>query len=169
MPSTAPLWPSITPTGSPCAPSSTGDVPLVEAWLRAPHIQPWYEHPESWGTELAERRSEFRFISHWIAEFEGQAIGFCQYYDCYDSKEYEDWGIDIPARNEIYSIDYLIGDPACLRQGCGTAMIRELLQKLRALGAKRIIVAPDEQNAASNRALEKCGFTHNGNRYEYKT
>lgn len=142
------------------------DIERVERWLAAPHAQPWFEHPEEWLREIHERRGAFRFVSHWIAEWEGQPIGFCQYYDCFYSKDLEDWGIEISTPGAIYSIDYLIGEPSFLRRGCGTAMIRELLEKLRVLGAKRVIVQPDENNIASNRSLQACGFSDRGNYYE---
>ena len=63
------------------------DMSLLERWLRAEHVKPWYENPEEWLEEIRERHDEFRFITHLIAEADGKAIGFCQYYDCYYSKD----------------------------------------------------------------------------------
>ena len=36
----------------------------------------------------AEVRGEFSFITHLIAEINGVQIGFCQFYDCWHSREY---------------------------------------------------------------------------------
>jgi predicted N-acetyltransferase YhbS len=143
------------------------DVARMERWLTIDHVRPWYEHPEKWLREIADRRGEFRFITHLIAEFEGQPVGFCQYYDCYDSRETEDWGIEIPAPGEVFSVDYLIGEAAYLRRGFGRVMVTQMLERLRALGAKRVIVQPEKANTASRLVLESCGFTGDGF-YVYK-
>ena len=139
-----------------------GDTALMERWLYADHVKPWYEHPGDWLREIADRRAEFRFITHLIAEFEGVPEGFCQYYDCYAARELEDWGMEIPAPGEVFSMDYLIGGAAYLRRGFGRAMVAQMLDRLRALGAKRVIVRPEEANAASRQLLEGCGFAWDG-------
>ena len=141
------------------------DMALMERWLYADHVKPWYEHPLDWLKELRDRHGEFDFITHMIAEFNGEPVGFCQYYDCYHSLEYEDWGMDIPTPGEVFSIDYLVGEPEYLRRGFGKTMIALMLDRLRELGAKTIVVEPDRGNTASNRLLEACGFIHDGARY----
>ena len=141
------------------------DMALMERWLYAGHVKPWYEHPLDWLKELQERRGAFSFITHMIAEIDGRPIGFCQYYDCYHSRQYEDWGMEITMPDEVFSIDYLIGEPENLRRGYAKTMIGLMLDKLRALGAKTVIVLPDNKNTASNRALESSGFTWDGKRY----
>jgi RimJ/RimL family protein N-acetyltransferase len=146
-------------------PFADTDMALMERWLYASHVQAWYEHPEEWLMELRERDGEFSFITHIIAEINGRPIGFCQYYDCWHSKEYEDWGIDIPSEGRIFSIDYLVGEPECLRRGFGKAMIALMLERLRGIGADRVLVLPDAKNTASNRALEANGFSWDGERY----
>lgn len=141
------------------------DMALMERWLYRGHIKPWYEHPLDWLKELRERHGAFRFITHMIAEIDGNSIGFCQHYDCYYSRAYEDWGMDIPATGEVFSIDYLIGEPEYLRRGYGKTMIAQMLDRLRTLGAKTVIVLPDKENIASNRALIASGFGWDGERY----
>jgi RimJ/RimL family protein N-acetyltransferase len=146
-------------------PFEDNDMTLMEQWLYADHVKPWYEHPLDWLNELRERHGEFGFITHMIAVADGDSIGFCQYYDCWHSREYEDWGIDITTQGEIFSIDYLIGETDYLRRGYGKEIILLLLDILRLLPAKTVIVLPDKQNAASNRALESAGFKWDGERY----
>jgi len=142
-----------------------GDVALMERWLYLDHIKSWYEHPGDWLREIAGRREEFKFITHWIAEFEGVPVGFCQYYDCYAARALEDWGMVIEAPGEVFSIDYLVGEAAYLRRGFGRAMILQMLDRLRALRAKRVIVQPEEANAASCGLLKSCGFAWDGHLY----
>ena len=141
------------------------DVSLMEHWLYAEHIAPWYEHPEDWLNEIRNRHGEFSFLTHLIAEMDGNPIGFCQYYDCFDARGLEDWGLPIPSAGEIYSIDYLIGEPDYLRRGFGKEIIRRLLEIVRGLGGKKVIARPEEDNEASRRSLMGNGFTWSGNYY----
>jgi RimJ/RimL family protein N-acetyltransferase len=140
----------------------------MERWLYSEHVAPWYERPQDWLGEINNRHSEFSFITHMIAEIDGNPIGFCQYYDCYYSREYENWGIDIAAPGEIYSIDYLIGEPEYLRRGFGKTIICSLLEILKNLGAETIIVSTDENNEASNRSLLTNGFMKSEGYYSLK-
>ena len=144
------------------------DMSLLERWLRAEHVKPWYEKPEEWLEEIRERHDEFRFITHLIAEADGKAIGFCQYYDCYYSKEYEDWGMEIPLPGKVYSVDYLIGEREYLRRGYAKAMLTQMIQRLRVLDANAVIVLPDAKNIASNKTLEASGFVWDGDRYWFR-
>ncbi len=143
------------------------DTPLLERWLHTEHVKPWYENPEEWLEEIRERHDEFCFITHLIAEADGKPIGFCQYYDCYHSKEYEDWGMEIPLPGKVYSVDYLIGEREYLRRGYAKAMLAQMMQRLCALGANAVIVLPDAKNTASNKTLEASGFVWDGKRYCY--
>ena len=73
--------------------------------------------------------------------------------------------IPIHAPGEVYSIDYLIGEPEYLRHGFGKEMIRQMLGILQGMGAKRVIIQPDKDNESSNKALLSNGFTWDGNLY----
>ena len=140
------------------------DVDLMEKWLGRSHVARWYEHPEDWMHEIRERRVEFSFIKHFIAEVDGAAIGFCQYYDCYDGRDHEDWySAEVPG--VTYSIDYLIGEPESLKRGYGREMVRLLGEILSDLGAERVIAQPEQDNFASRKALEANGYVWNGDYY----
>lgn len=144
------------------------DISRLEHWLYAPHVAQWYRHPDHWLREVRSRKGEFSFITHFIAEIDGTAIGFCQYYDCFFSKEHEVWNDEWHVgeqKGDEYSIDYLIGDASYLRKGYGKEIVRLLTEKVRSLGAKRIIVEPEKDNAASNKTLEANGYTHGGGYY----
>ncbi|NLV96709.1 MAG: GNAT family N-acetyltransferase [Desulfovibrionales bacterium] len=140
------------------------DVALMEGWLRAEHVKPWFERPDEWLREIDQRRSEFSFIKHFIAEFEGIPIGFCQYYDMFYGQDYEDW-LKVEEPTTTFSIDYLIGERAYLHRGLGQKMISMLLARLRGLGAKTVLLRPDRDNDKSNRALKANGFIWNGSDY----
>jgi predicted N-acetyltransferase YhbS len=140
------------------------DLSLLEKWLRMPHVAQWYAHPDDWLQEIRGRRGEFSFIKHFIAEVDGVALGFCQYYDCYFGQQHEDWyTADNPG--VLFSIDYLIGEPKYLRKGYGREMVRLLGEMLADLGAKRVVIQPDKENTASRKVLEANGYIYNGEYY----
>ena len=83
-------------------------------------------------------------------------MGFCQYYDCYDAGE--DW-YTVTSSQETFSIDYLIGEEAYLKQGFGKQIVQLLTEIIRrSTQAREIIVQPEEENLASCRALLSCGY-----------
>ena len=140
------------------------DIGLLEKWFYMPHIANWYEHPEDWIHEIRNRRGEFIFITHFVAEFDGVALGFCQYYDCYFGQQHEDWYVvDNPGM--MFSIDYLIGEPEYLQKGYGREIVRLLGEMLTELGAKRVVVQPDKENVSSCHVLEANGYIYNGKYY----
>lgn len=143
------------------------DIVLFERWLETDHVKPWYDHPQDWLHELKNRHGKFSFITHLIAEMEGVPIGFCQYYDMFCGQDHEDW-LNIPAPGVIFSIDYLIGEPAYLHKGLGQKMIALMLGMLRDKGAQTVVVRPDADNVKSNRALEANSFVWNGTDYILK-
>ena len=147
------------------------DVKLMEKWLYTPHVAQWYKHPKHWLDEINQRYGKFGFLSHFIVEFEGEPIGFCQYYDCYFAQEYEVWNEQCnpgERRGENFSIDYLIGDTRCLGKGYGKEILKLLTGKVRKTGAKRVIVEPEKENIASAKVLEANGYKYNGREYVLK-
>ncbi|MDR1464893.1 MAG: GNAT family N-acetyltransferase [Oscillospiraceae bacterium] len=147
------------------------DIALMERWLFVPHVAKWYQRPDHWLNELHHRRGEFAFLHHFIAEYEGAPIGFCQYYDTHFAQEHEVWNEEwriSERQGEVFSIDYLIGEPDFLHKGFGQKMLRLLLDRIRAAGAKAVIVQPEKENIASNRLLKSSGFEWNGEDYVLK-
>jgi len=142
------------------------DLPVIEGWLNAEHVSPWFENPEEWMRELRERNGEFSFVSHLIAEMDGIPIGFCQYYDCFYAKRYEDWH-EVSSPGLKYSLDYMIGDPDYLGRGLGKEMIAKLMVILKDAGAREIIVDPDKENIPSVKAFLANGFERAGEQYIY--
>lgn len=138
-------------------PLEDGDLPRFAAWLRMPHVAPWYAPAEDWLNEVENRGGAYAFISHFIITAGGAPIGFCQHYPY--GLGGETWHGSVPVEG-TYSIDYLIGDPACLRKGYGAQAIRLLVRDALARPhAVRVIAQPDGPNAASRRALLAAGFT----------
>ncbi|WP_229441718.1 GNAT family N-acetyltransferase [Enterococcus sp. CWB-B31] len=86
---------------------------------------------------MRKRNDAFKFLHHFIVLMEGQAIGFGQYYCCADAEE--EWYGEVQL-NEIYSIDYLIGEEAQLGKGFGTGIVGLLTEAVfQKNNSKRII------------------------------
>ena len=139
------------------------DIALMERWLYLAHVAKWYKHPEHWLKELHERRGEFSFLTHFIVEYEGVPIGFCQYYDCYFAQEHEVWNDKCHTgekQGEVFSIDYLIGEPDYLSKGYGKEIVRLLTERIQNIpSAKKIIVQPEQDNDNSRAVLTANGYT----------
>ncbi|MDO4275653.1 MAG: GNAT family N-acetyltransferase [Eubacteriales bacterium] len=132
------------------------DLPVFKKWLYMPHVATWYHDPLDWINEVEEQDGEFCWIHHFIVEYEGRAIGFCQYYACKDSGEL--WE-GYTALGGSYSIDYMIGESDCLRRGFGKMIVADLAGRIALCpDAKRIVVQPEPENKASCGLLLSCGF-----------
>ncbi|MBP1044954.1 GNAT family N-acetyltransferase [Enterococcus sp. BWM-S5] len=127
------------------------DIPLFEKWLKKSHVAKWYHDPEDWLLEVTERADAFQFLHHFIVSWNGQSIGFCQYY--FFSESGEEWH-GTHSLKGTYSIDYMIGEELFLGKGIGKAIVAELTDYIMAFtDCERIIVQPEPENLASCGAL----------------
>ncbi|MDR1834783.1 MAG: GNAT family N-acetyltransferase [Fusobacteriaceae bacterium] len=145
-------------------PFTDKDIPLFKKWLAKPHVAKWYERPGDWIHEINNRHGEFGFITHLIAEVDGAAIGFGQFYDMFYGQRYEDCR-KIEAPGESFCIDYLIGEPKYLRKGYGKELVSLLTKQAFACGARRVFGQADPGNIASRKALEANGYVSDGEDY----
>lgn len=135
---------------------SIEDISLFREWLFLPHVATWFQQPFDWIAEVEKQEGDFSWIHHFIAEYEGNPVGFCQYYASRDSGE--PFG-GYTEKGGTYSIDYIIGKTDCLCKGMGKQMVRALIEKIAVHDdAKRIVVDPEQENRASCRLLLSCGF-----------
>lgn len=133
------------------------DIETFERWLKKEHAK-WFGNPQDWIKEVKGRKGEFSFVNHFIAEENGYAFGFCQYY-IYNQGG-ESWHGNI-SENGTYSIDYLIGEEDFLGKGYGKEMVRLLCDKAFNMSVcKRIIVNPELENALSCKTLLANGFEY---------
>lgn len=141
------------------------DLAIFKKWLFLPHVAKWYNHPLDWINEIEKQDSNFKWIYHFIVEYKGNPIGFCQYYACKDSDEVWD---GYTALGGSYSIDYMIGETNYLRKGFGKQIVTELIKKIKLHNdAKRIVVQPEQENTASCNLLLSCGFALDINKNIY--
>jgi aminoglycoside 6'-N-acetyltransferase len=142
---------------------TAADRPMIEAWLREPHVARW------WSDDVPDQLEEFddavagRDPTHvLVVEDDGAPIGWAQWYRWADSP---DEAPDYGATDEDYGIDYGIGAPSQVGRGVGTALITLLVREVRRAHPQApILVAVATPNTASRRVLEKNGFALVGER-----
>ena len=137
---------------------NNADIDLITTWLNKDYILKWYHDPDDWLHEINERNNSFAWIHHFIVMDGKIPVGFCQYYDCYDANDMEDW-YSVTQRNDTFSIDYLIGNEAYLGKGYGKAIVKLLTDTIKQIElAKQIILQPDKENHSSNHVLLANGY-----------
>jgi len=137
---------------------NNADIDLITTWLNKDYILKWYHDPDDWLHEINERNNSFAWIHHFIVMDGNIPVGFCQYYDCYDANDMEDW-YSVTQRNDTFSIDYLIGNEAYLGKGYGKAIVKLLTDTIKQIElAKQIILQPDKENHSSNHVLLANGY-----------
>lgn len=135
------------------------DLPLLKGWLHAPHVAPWFRDPLDWIAEVEGRDDDYAWIHHFIVEHGGAPVGFCQYYAVADSGETYAGYDDLTG---VYSIDYLIGEAEYLQRGFAKQIVSALIERIAQHDdARRIVVSPEPENAASRGLLNSCGFALN--------
>ena len=139
-------------------PVENSDLPLLSLWLSRDYILKWYYDASAWLDEIMARHSSFSWINHFIVMVDDVAIGFCQYYDCFDAQSLEDW-YHVERRGEKFSIDYLIGDEHYLEQGYGKQIVQLLTKMIKTIeSGAQIIVQPEPENIASVHVLLASGY-----------
>lgn len=142
------------------------DIKTIEMWLKKEHIRKWFHDTEDWLDEIKGRNNEYSWINHFIVMHNDKDIGFCQYYDCYNARELEDW-YTVEEKNHTFSIDYLIGEESYLGKGFGKLIVKILTKwiETKEKGSK-IVVQPEKDNHASCGILIANGYTYN-EQFEY--
>lgn len=141
-------------------PVDDADLGLLASWLNREHVLKWFHNADDWLHEINERHNRFSWITHYIVMDGAVPVGFCQYYDCYDARTFEDW-YNVARPGDAFSIDYLIGDETRLGKGYGKEIVNLLSNAIAATGnARRIIVQPDKENHASRHVLLANGYVY---------
>jgi aminoglycoside 6'-N-acetyltransferase len=135
------------------------DLHLVARWQSRPHVARWWREPAdiaSVTTRYSPTIDGRDPTEVFIVELGGEAIGLIQRYLLADNP---DWaaaiGIDDGA-----GIDYLLGERSTVGKGLGTRIIARFAEDtfIRYPALPLIVAAPQQDNVASWRALEKAGF-----------
>ena len=117
------------------------DLPLVQGWLRQPHVAEWWDDDGEIAGIVADRGGD---TVPYLVRLAGGPLGYLQ------CSELE------PA---VRGIDQFIGEPELVGRGHGSAFIRLFCDRLfDARSAEAITTDPDPANARAVRAYAKAGF-----------
>jgi aminoglycoside 6'-N-acetyltransferase len=144
-------------------PLQQADLPLLATWLARPHVGLWWREPSdldsverNYGPILDRSDPTEGFIVH----FRGRQIGYVQRYLIDDDPNWRE-AVSVAVGTEIgIGIDYLIGEPDLVGKGVGRQMISAFVDDSwrRYPTVDRIVVALQQENLASWKALEGSGF-----------
>jgi aminoglycoside 6'-N-acetyltransferase len=140
------------------------DFPQLKTWLEMPHVARWWNHetaPEALERDFGPSLDGTDPAELFIAMADDIPCGFLQRYSYADNPGYlRDVSTIVDVAADAFSIDYFIGEPAMLRRGWGTSMIRAGLAALwrDEPSAPSVVVPVSTANAASMRLLERAGF-----------
>jgi RimJ/RimL family protein N-acetyltransferase/aminoglycoside phosphotransferase (APT) family kinase protein len=140
-------------------PLESGDFARLARWQSSPHVARWWRDP----ADLASIAAEYGPVVDgcdptevFVIHHRGQPMGIIQRYRVND---YPAWGKALDLEGAI-GIDYYLGDERVTGRGLGSQVIgafaRDTLSTHRDVGV--IVAAPQQENVASWRALEKAGF-----------
>lgn len=144
-------------------PLSRDDFPMLARWLAQPHVQRWWQHdpaPDAVEADFAPAVDGADPTEVLIVADGDRPVGLVQRYRIGDHTQWHHALAVVDASPDAVGIDYLIGEPDATGRGLGTAMIRQFVADIwrRHPSAPAVVVAAQQHNPASWRALEKVGF-----------
>ena len=126
--------------------------PLIERWLRTPHVVRWWGVQEEFLSALGDRSSD----THALIAIGGRPVGYL----CWQLPSREELQAakltDLP--ENLVDIDIMIGEPECVGAGVGPRALTLLLERLESAGVEFAGLATSVLNHAAIRAFEKAGF-----------
>jgi aminoglycoside 6'-N-acetyltransferase len=147
-------------------PLARHDFGLLGSWIAAPHVAPWWREdasPEAVEAAYGPPVDGADPTELFVVEIDGEAAAFVQRYRYGDNPA---WEAAIGATGAVgvsaaAGIDYLIGVPDLTGAGVGPLVIDRFTQDTLARypDAEAVVVAVQQANRRSWRALEKAGFT----------
>ena len=131
------------------------DLPLIEKWLNADHVRPFWGDPQENFRMMREPPAD----GHWraVIESDGRQVGLVLWQHP-TRRELDEAGLfDIP--ESVVDIDIMIGEIAESGKGAGSAAIRLVAETVLADPAVPFVIAAAAiDNPASQRAFAKAGF-----------
>ena len=129
------------------------DLPLLEEWDRDPDVIA-SGGDDDWGWEHELPRT-VPWREMWIAEADGESVGFIQAIDA-ANEETHYWG-DVDA--DVWALDIWIGSPRHRNRGIGTAMLSIAIERCFSVhGAKSVLIDPLASNHRAIRFYQRLGF-----------
>lgn len=137
------------------------DLPLLDGWLRQPHLQEWWGDPDEEVGYIRDMLDGRDSTEPYLFLLNDAPAGYIQIWHCDDARV-EPWLSKAPWLRHLprgcVGVDLSIGDGAQLSKGTGSHVLRAFVDGLYARGFDDIIIDPDRTNARAIRAYEKAGF-----------
>jgi aminoglycoside 6'-N-acetyltransferase-1b/aminoglycoside 6'-N-acetyltransferase-2 len=139
-----------------------GDLPMLHAWLKRPHVMEWWAGEE--GTMTLEEIRAFYLprvmaeeqVTPYVAMLDGRPVGYAQSYVAMGSGDGWWEGENDPG---VRGIDQILAEATDLNRGIGTRLVKALVAQLfRDPAVTRIQTDPDPENHRAIRCYEKAGF-----------
>ncbi len=144
-------------------------LPLLLAWLEAPHVKAWWDQDVQWTIELI--KDKFSSYVHgykidggvqkpvqaFIICADGKEIGYIQLYNAHDFAREDGITLDKLPRS-LAAFDIFIGDSAYVGKGYGSRIMKQFLEEFVDPVYEACFVDPDTANAQAIRAYENAGF-----------
>jgi aminoglycoside 6'-N-acetyltransferase len=145
-------------------PLARADLPRVAAWQARPHVARWWRDPPNLASIIREYEPVLDGrdpTEAFVVELDGEPVGFIQRYLLADNP---DWAAAIGIEDDGAGIDYYIGEESLIGRGLGSRVIAEFAEDMfvRYPSITIVVAAPQQDNVASWRALEKAGFERLG-------
>jgi aminoglycoside 6'-N-acetyltransferase len=138
-------------------PMTAADLPMVRAWLTAPHVVAWWGEPAHQFTLISEDLAH-PAMDQFIVAIGERPFAYLQ---CYDLSAWPDHGFgSLP--DGTRGIDQFIGEADLVDRGHGSAFIRGFVDDLLTAGTPRVVTDPNPDNARAIKAYEKAGFGGQG-------
>ena len=137
-------------------------LPLLQAWLAAPHVARWWGEAPTLSEVVTEYLPAIEGRDptwHHVVSLGERPIGMVQWYLWSAYPDSEDG--DIGAHGDEAGVDYLIGEADLIGQGIGPRMLGRYLDQIvfadpRVVGVRSTV---HTDNVRSWRCLEKLGFS----------
>jgi RimJ/RimL family protein N-acetyltransferase len=143
------------------APLAAADLPLLHAWLNAPHVVAGYSRvhttPEDVAAKYGPRIAGTEPVRGYIASVAGRPLGYVQTYRVADFPDYAE---TVGEFGRAVAIDVLIGEVEYTGRGLGPRVIAAAVAELvfPSSDADVCVATPRADNTASLRAFAKAGF-----------
>jgi aminoglycoside 6'-N-acetyltransferase len=139
------------------------DLELMARWRSTPHVVRWWPGPH----DLASIAQEYEPLVDgsdttraFVCSADGRPIGYAQAYRLADEPAWQATIAEAIGVVHAAGIDYFIGEPESVGQGIGSKMIADFVVTVWQTFAdvSSVVVAVQQENAASWKALERAGF-----------
>jgi aminoglycoside 6'-N-acetyltransferase len=138
-------------------PLAAEDLPLVDDWLRRPHVERWWYPDETTIPETLDAIEGRDPSDHYLILLDDRPVGMIQTYLVSD---YPEWDEILHVGAGVAGVDLFIGEEERIGQGLGVEILRAFVRDIVFARPKThaCVAGVEPGNTRSLRAFEKAGF-----------